>query len=1451
MYTDIADEILDDMLNKLYSLGKKIYENKQITTTIITKFNEDFLSSYTNIHFEKYNDNDLMFNIKKIYSKYLDYYLLLHAGVTMKDKDYEKFILSLGRDSIFTSRILDVNFILKQIMFIAKNRDKIKDKTIILDYSYTKSLNIYNSLGDLFTSNLSSKDIFHSVIKYTLYISLFIMEDKTTIYSYLEEFKLRNLKSKIIEIVESTADQINYNVLEKLLDKDDEIFIDDIYHLLLEGDDNDEVVSLEDKLKLLFRRRLIIPITDDFLRYNKSSEMYDQSTNIDENIRSNKKNNTKIKYIINKINDVMDFYKNKNPKHFYSPLYYRKAVLVNDAEERDILKKLDNTQNKTDEQISHYEELTLMRKYPYQNFRDFKNYGYEMEVDDVTEAIRYSNMEFINDPKYDFVKNHVIDWRILPTKVHSNIVGLALPHNVADISYLNSIVNKLEPFNSKGSDLNGLLKQIKSQILTDSKNKNIKYWIFDKKKDEIAKFNEISNFPQNEYYKFITAYIYDVISDITFEKIINILSSAELTDYNMAIEMANTIEKQLITLSPRKRNELYEFIFMKLLPHHKREYDMMEDYIPGKSNSLSSLTIAPEFPNTGAKRAIKVTEDICMNLVDIYENSQCQHIVTWNRIIALRKNSPNKFNDKLHTFFKAFVIENLDHEFICKSCSEAIAVKKYLADWTSSTDEGITMTLMLHTSLENLPEYEKYSIAIKNMEKILEKISGSSGLLYFTGAKPTAKQKRQESIKIVIDLITAQHEKNKKMDVSDRKKRTELSAKKYGVNSNLSHFFLFELKNEIFTYSSKEIDKFKKGKVNSIVTYILLIMLIEMSSAIIHGFNTEKMLNYYVFEKVGYSLFDGLFIRVNSGNDISPIKHYKLLCYCIFMISGFIVKYNMWFSDETKKSTISAMDQKIIIHTAVDLLNNILDFNNPDSTNYIFEYYSKKFFSVLQRTFIGNVALEDLEQLKTSVEKRIQVVSSNKIIYKTSKERESVIKNYYEKSDFGEYQWPKYTASGTMNKFRNTLTYKDVFSDAEYKKIKDSITVNTEKTKNNLKREKKSSTLEYEYEMQNVNNDLYEHVEKTITEWEKIIGVDARIGNMNLYLRNNIYTINHDKDGNKTDKIKRYTDNDNVIVFKKNDPHFNTNVYYYYDKEKDVHMYYNSQTYNYIGYRSGNKYHNITDTNANIRPIISIKNKLLFLGHSNIYYHISKELEEHLTIKTANISNKLRKFISDITRTRISNLKNTIINFQRIINQMLSNDKKQQTENIAVEFNKKFKNLVLNDNGQRVFGDINEVLKSSFFKPFEKNIDITIDKDYLYAGNLIKIYNTDHKLLMYICNKMNEMLKINDDEHSKITIIYLFSHIINQEYNNHTFREISNSFADVKRFVNMESNYYAKIEIDETDIFAGMTEEEENEKREEMYDEQEMRDAIDVDLEDDDEDGGNSQVASTYCGNCD
>ena len=68
----------------------------------------------------------------------------------------------------------------------------------------------------------------------------------------------------------------------------------------------------------------------------------------------------------------------------------------------------------------------------------------------------------------------------------------------------------------------------------------------------------------------------------------------------------------------------------------------------------------------------------------------------------------------------------------------------------------------------------------------------------------------------------------------------------------------------------------------------------------------DKQINYYVFDKIGFNMFDGIYIRINTGNDISPIQNYKVLCYVIFMMSGLVLKYHYWFHDNmTAKAMIN------------------------------------------------------------------------------------------------------------------------------------------------------------------------------------------------------------------------------------------------------------------------------------------------------------------------------------------------------------------------------------------------------------------------------------------------------------------------------------------------------------------------------------------------------------------
>ena len=93
------------------------------------------------------------------------------------------------------------------------------------------------------------------------------------------------------------------------------------------------------------------------------------------------------------------------------------------------------------------------------------------------------------------------------------------------------------------------------------------------------------------------------------------------------------------------------------------------------------------------------------------------------------------------------------------------------------------------------------------------------------GSTYSIKGKRRNVVKDVMDIVLAQYNYLKQNYQSVR----ESYLSKFGINKALSLFFIFELKNDIFIYSSKDKDYYKIIKYNNILCYILLNIIFEMN----------------------------------------------------------------------------------------------------------------------------------------------------------------------------------------------------------------------------------------------------------------------------------------------------------------------------------------------------------------------------------------------------------------------------------------------------------------------------------------------------------------------------------------------------------------------------------------------------------------------------------------------
>jgi hypothetical protein len=114
------------------------------------------------------------------------------------------------------------------------------------------------------------------------------------------------------------------------------------------------------------------------------------------------------------------------------------------------------------------------------------------------------------------------------------------------------------------------------------------------------------------------------------------------------------------------------------------------------------------------------------------------------------------------------------------------------------------------------------------------------------------------------------------------------------------------------------------------------------------------------------------------------------------------------------------------------------------------------------------------------------------------------------------------------------------------------------------------------------------------------------------------------------------TEGDKRIEFKRNDARYGTNIYIY---QENSNLYiYNAITLNMIAYKNSlNKIINVT-LPLYLTINYSLKHQLLLLGYEKLYYNI-KDVNKN-------------KLISNIIRNRIINLKNILINIQRILYQI-------------------------------------------------------------------------------------------------------------------------------------------------------------------------------------------------------
>ena len=1046
MYISKIDDIIDKSLDKFMLIwiieSKK--ENNIITLEKIIK-DQNFIKLQKEINELIEFSNNLIIDkdlneivvkksnillLKNTIIKYIAYYIFISIGINYNGKMemFNNNIIEFSRNqpnfnyinklqdffnSESNSNIIKItNIILELKDYLNKiNNSKNKDSKLNLldNYSnyFKEFVNLYKQeniekLLEIMNSKINNKTtiINHNLIKIMIYLYLYKNEEKKELFNIIEATETSNDEFIFIDVVVPRTAYIDYDVIESILSPSElkTSLPETIYNICNENysdtlsDISKYYNDLDIKMQKLFDTHIIIPIVDDFLLYHKDSEKYEKTG---DNKTINKRDDTKIKYIINKLNTVTELYTNENEikKFINTPLSDRNGVLINVYEDVKIISKLKNLVKINDENLELVNDLQNYMLYPYISFKDFKKNGTMFLSNKTLNAIRCCSFKNINKKNFN-----VIQTRVISENSFSNIVGLAIVNKESELDCLN--VNSFIDITKETKDpLNGikliLERKINNNILSSLNNnsspniKNNYYWLFDlsTQKFNIPNYNISNSMPQNEIIKIIITYLYDYL----IETIINLIKKDIIT--NNSIE----INKHIDTFENYKRlysdinnlqyvndiNELEYLIYYAKSNKIIDTYDYNEDIFYGLHGNIYKLPLInrekkskdvliklfPDFKNTIInKNLLLTTQKLDINFYendsktkDIdddleeknkleYINSICQHFISYDKISDIRLQKQSSYSTIVYEFIQQYVDVTIENNYICKSCKCPVDIRKFIIDGYYDNKEQMfkTFSMEMNTNIESLHEYEKYRTSIQNILRITEKISSILNIQGLNGITYANNKKRKLFVKDVIDLLLNHNKYLKKNYASDRNDKIN----KYGVNKNLSNLFIFELENTIFIYSSKDKDFYKNIKYNNVLTYILILLILEINDQNILSLNYDKICNYEIFKKIYNVLFKDLNIIINKSGDLKPILEYPVLCYILYLTSCFITKYNIWadtlsVDNIVDKKKFNPIIQKSIINTFVELLNTILivDLEEMKSERiYLYEIFQNKYY---------------------------------------------------------------------------------------------------------------------------------------------------------------------------------------------------------------------------------------------------------------------------------------------------------------------------------------------------------------------------------------------------------------------------------------------------------------------------------------------------------------------------
>jgi hypothetical protein len=992
MYFNNLEDLIDKMFDDFYqTLVKDKKFQKILTETNFVKNQKEINDIFTiyskTINLDSYANFQIRNMILEIIKKYITIYLFLYIGffyskpessyinniveITKNQSQYEFKILNFF-NSESTSLIVESYQAISHINIYINSTPAKKD-ILSKSKSYESTIKFIESFNEEFIkTTFLLKDLnvsAHNIIKTFILVNIYLNKEKQSLIKNLELLESSEGEFIFIDIVMPKREQIDFRSIESLFTRKQ--IIDGVaytfWDYITEYEKSLTYIpeSNDEKILKLINTGLFIPITDDILLFHQSAEKYDKL-----NDQTKSKEDTKIRYIIDKIDSAIE----PLNKKFYLPLISRKAILINNFEDIKIINKFINQTSISQENRSYLKELESYTLYPYISCKENDN-GIHILLSKTIDAIRSVSFEtkgeFVQKPA-NFVQmrtgsadNYILmkGFMIRPATKSLYCIKNRSLQNILSYNNTSTTNNSFELF----------IDYLINEFLENDSNDKPLYWFFNTKNDFVKNilYEQQNKFSNQDTIKHMLGIFYDKLIENIFLYIIELCKKENKSKSDITLQKVDyfirKIKKNKINLSMTKdfREKIIDNVCANIITPIEVTYDEEDDKIYGLTGDIIRLKdynkIKQIKRNIIRINTIDLSED---NNTSIKETLQeikgsCQHYITLNRIYELTKSNPKLFTEELYLFLQRYVTKNIEGNYICKSCGFHLNISSYVQDghYDDAAQKFVGYTMQLNSALEDIPEYEKYKGSIRSIDKYIDKIGLITNILYFVGSSTTIRSRRKLIIKDCIDILLINNVLLKK----NYKERKTTSIKDYSVNN--SELFAFDLDNQIFIFSSRDKDYLKPIKQNNVIAYIIFLMILELSPTQISYItgDLKGYCNFQVFSKISSTLFENLKFRKNNEGDTVKVKDYQIFCYVLYIMSCFISKYNMWNFESkdalTKETQTKAYRQKIlpiiqkkIIHTVIDIINNILE-NSSNNKLQIYEIISSKFYAKLNTIF--------------------------------------------------------------------------------------------------------------------------------------------------------------------------------------------------------------------------------------------------------------------------------------------------------------------------------------------------------------------------------------------------------------------------------------------------------------------------------------------------------------------